>query len=134
MFGNARGKGYAVKIRGFVLGVVLLALVGWCMVQESFKQTQARYRLAELGRTEDEAKKRLGKLRTKEQELRSPASLMALAHENRLKLLSLGYINTAKPVEERERRPGEVLERPSREMAEGESPEEHRTIATVRPR
>ena len=123
-----------MKIRGFVLGVVLLALVGWCMVQESFKQTQARYKLAELSSSEDEAKKRIGRLHTKEQELRSPARLLSLAHEHQLRLISLGYINTAKPADNEERRPGEVLDRPHREMAEGESPEEYNGVATVRPR
>lgn len=101
-----------MSIRGFVLGVVLLAVVGWCMVQESIKQTQARYELAELIRREEAARDRLARLRTEEQELRSPTRLAAMVRDKRLKLVVLG---SAKPVVSDSpalavRRPGEVLE------------------------
>lgn len=84
------GKGDTVSIRAFILGVVLLALVGWCMVQESIAQTQARYRLAELARREDELRKRLAKLRTAEESLKRPARLTALIRERKMDLVSLG--------------------------------------------
>lgn len=105
-------KGAVLSIRGFVLGVVLLAVVGWCMVQESVKQTRARYELAELLRREDTAKRRLDKLRTVEQELRSPARLAGLVREKHLRLVVLG---SAKPVNPSvaagaSRRPGDVLD------------------------
>ena len=104
-------EGASLSIRGFVLGVVLLALVGWCMVQESFKQTQARYRLAELSRYEDEAKKQLAKLRAKEEELRSPAHLARLVREKRLDVVALGRAMPEQaPVATAARRPGEVLD------------------------
>lgn len=77
-------------IRGFVLGVALLAAVGWCMVQESIRQTQARYELAELIRREDDMLKRLERLRTEEGTLRSPARLAALVRERKMDLVALG--------------------------------------------
>lgn len=73
----------------------MLAVVGWCMVQETIKQTQARYTLAELVRREEAAKQRLDRLRAVEHELRSPARLSAFVREKRLKLVVLG---SAKPV------------------------------------
>lgn len=106
---QALGKGRLLSIRGYVLGVALLAVVGWCMIQESVKQTQARYELAELIRREEAAKLRLDKLRTHEQELRSPARLASLVRDKRLKLVVLG---SAKPVAPESsvavRQPGEV--------------------------
>lgn len=100
-----------MNIRGFVLGVILLALVGWCMVQETVKQTQARYELAELSRVEEEAGKRLAVLRTEEQELRSPARLAALVREKGMTFVSLGSAMPAALDElAAARRPGEVFE------------------------
>lgn len=99
-----------MSIHGFVLGVALLALVGWCMVEESFKQTQARYKLAELAKREDELKKRLGVLRAKEEEMRSPVRLAALIREQKLDLISLGTVKPARADEMAERRPGEIFD------------------------
>ncbi len=101
-----------MNIRGFVLGVILLASVGWCMVQETVKQTQARYELAELARVEEESRRRLAILRTEEQELRSPARLAALVREKRLNLVSLGSAmpDGADADVASGRRPGEILD------------------------
>lgn len=106
-----------MSIRAFVLGVVLLALVGWCMVQESIMQTQSRYRLAELARREDELRKRLAKLRTAEESLKRPARLTALIRERKMELVSLGSAEpTANVARGRNgnagdtRLPGEVLD------------------------
>ncbi|MCD8349190.1 MAG: hypothetical protein LUC93_01080 [Planctomycetaceae bacterium] len=97
-------------IRGFVLGVVLLAAVGWCMVQESIKQTQARYELAELARREDDVKKRLDKLRAKEQELRSPTRLASLVREHRLNLVALGTTEPLPAPFRTGRKPGQIMD------------------------
>ncbi len=99
-----------MNIRGFVLGVVLLAAVGWCMVQETVKQTQARYELAELARVEEESRRRLAILRTEEQELRSPARLARLVREKRLDLVFLGSAMPDADVASGRRRPGEILD------------------------
>lgn len=101
-----------MRIRGFVLGVALLALVGWCMIQESIKQTRARYELAEIARRESEIGNSLEKLRAEEDSLRSPARLAALIKEKNLRLRFLG---TAVPpgfdeTAFRNRRPGAVLD------------------------
>lgn len=111
------GKGNPLSIRGFVLGVVLLALVGLCILQESFKQTQARYRLAELDRHENELKKKLDQLRTREGELRSPMRLRALAHEKCPDFIALGSVTPQPMAQSQKRRPGEVLDEPRREPA-----------------
>lgn len=124
------GEGNILSIRGFVLGVMLLAAVGWCMVQESVKQTQARYELAELNRREQAAKQRLERLRTEEQELRSPGRLAAIVREKQLKLVVLG---SAKPVHTMQavvpgtvaRKPGEVLDDINSEI------EEHMDMASA---
>lgn len=89
---------------------MLLAAVGWCMVQESVKQTQARYELAELLRKEQAAKQRLERLRTEEQELRSPGRLTALVRDKRLKLVVLGSAKPVVPDLANVRRPGEILD------------------------
>ncbi len=99
-----------MSIRAFVLGVVLLAAVGWCMVQESVKQTRARYDLAELARKESEARQRLDCLRAEEQELRSPARLAALVREKRMNFVALGSAMPSDAAVARSRRPGEVLD------------------------
>lgn len=101
-----------MSIRGFVLGVVLLALVGLCILQESFKQTQARYRLAELTRNESEIKKRIGMLRTQEEELRSPLHLSVLARNTCPDLVALGSATPLPMAQGPKRRPGEVLDDP----------------------
>jgi hypothetical protein len=108
--GGTGGKERHLNIRGFVLGVILLAAVGWCMVQETVKQTQARYELAELARVEEESRRRLAILRTEEQELRSPARLAALVREKRLSLVSLGSAMPDGPDAASGRRPGEILD------------------------
>lgn len=113
------GERIALRIRGFVLGVMLLAAVGWCMVQESIKQTQARYELAELLRREQSAKQRLERLRTEEQELRSPGRLAALVREQRLKLVVLGSAEPVAPVMSMLRKPGEVMDDPGMDGIEG---------------
>ena len=104
-----------MHIRGYVLGVMLLALVGWCMVQETIGQTRSRYRLAELSRREDEARKRLAKLRTQEDALRAPARLAALVRDKKMDLVALGSIQPDSPSWQNvkrgaERKPGEVLD------------------------
>ena len=81
-----------MRIRGFVLGVVLLALVGWCVVFETMKQTQARYALAEAARNEDDLKKRLEKLRAVEGGLMRPARLAAIAKDLKLDVANLGVM------------------------------------------
>ena len=60
------------------------------MVQESFKQTRARYELAELSRREEEMKDSLDKLRAHEEALRSPARLASIVREKKMPLVSLG--------------------------------------------
>ncbi len=102
-----------MAIRGFVLGIVLLALVGWCMVQESVTQTRARYRLAELARREAELKERLARLKTEEESLRSPARLATRIKETKAQLVVL---RTAPPESSYSsdmamgRQPGQVLD------------------------
>lgn len=81
-----------MRIRGFILGVSLLALVGWCMVFESIKQTRARYTLAEIDRRETELKQRLEKLKAREESLLQPARLSILARELKLDAASLGVV------------------------------------------
>lgn len=99
-------------IRGFILGVMLLALTGWCMIQETFKQTQARYKLAEISRREDAAHKRLETLHAEEQSLRSPAHLTKAIRENKMRLASLSAsmpeVNTPAALAS-SRRPGQIL-------------------------
>lgn len=101
-----------MRIRGFVLGVALLALVGWCMIQESIKQTRARYELADIARREGEIGNTLEKLRAEEDALRSPARLAALIKEKNLRLRFLG--TSVPPAFDatafRNRRPGDVLD------------------------
>lgn len=104
-----------MRIQGYVLGVVLLAVVGWCMVQETIAQTQARYRLADLSRREEEVRKRLEKLQAKEESLRSPARLAMLVREKKMNLVALGSVQPESPSwasmqRETGRRPGEVLD------------------------
>lgn len=103
-----------MNIHGFVLGVSLLALVGLCMLQESFKQTQARYKLAELTRREDEMKKRLGFLRTQEEEMRSPPRLRLLAQQKCPHLVALGSATPEPIAASGRRRPGEIEDDPRR--------------------
>ena len=100
-------------LRGFVLGVVLLAAIGVCTVMETSKQTQARYRLDELNRREDEMKKQLARLHTEEQKLRAPSRLVRLARQNHSDLVSL--VSAAPDVAENSarRRPGQVLDEES---------------------
>ena len=100
-----------------MLGVVLLALVGWCMVQETVGQTRSRYRLAELSRREEQARKRLEKLQTEENTLRSPARLAELVRKNKMDLVALGSVQPSSPSWEEglknasaNRKPGEVLD------------------------
>ena len=100
-------------MRVFVLGVMLVAAVGWCMVQETIKQVRARYELADLTRREKEARETLEKLRTEEDSLRSPARIASLVREKRLKLVSLGRAEPEPPDwdgGEAGRRPGVVLD------------------------
>ena len=78
-----------MRIRGFILGVLLLVLVGWCVVSETMKQTQARYALAEAARSEEELLKNLEKLKAREENLLQPARLVALAKELKLDVANL---------------------------------------------
>ncbi len=85
------------------------------MVQESFKQTRARYDLAELSRREEEIKDSLEKLRAREQGLRSPARLAAIVREKKMSLVSLGSALPAQAEARgrnavQARRPGAVLD------------------------
>lgn len=104
-----------MTIRAFVLGVILLAVVGWCMVQESYKQTHARYRLAELARKEDDMRKNLKKLQAEEEGLRSPSRLASLIREKKMNLVVLRTSLPADPVRNmgrlaEQRLPGDVLD------------------------
>ncbi len=103
------GKGRHLSIRAFVLGVALLALISWCMVRESVKQTEARYRLAELARLEDEVQKRLDQLRAVEQELRSSTRLANVIREKKMQFVVIGSTSPQAP-NGLVRRPGQVLE------------------------
>ncbi len=98
-----------MSIRAFVLGVALLALVSWCMVRESVKQTEARYHLAELIRQEDEVQKRLDQLRAVEQELRSSTRLANVIREKKMQFVVIGSAQPQAP-NGLPRRPGQVLE------------------------
>lgn len=97
-------------VRAFVLGVALLAIVGVCTVRETNRQIQARYELEQLTRREDEAKKRLARLRADEQALRSPARLARLVREKRMELYALSHSVPEVAGAGKARRPGEVLE------------------------
>ena len=101
-------------IRSFVLGAILLASVGFCMVQESIMQTQARYKLAELTRREKDMQKHLAKLKTQEENLRRPTRLVELARKGNMDLVSLGTIAPKSPARDgmasAVRLPGEVLD------------------------
>ncbi len=101
------------QIRAFILGVLLLALVGWCMVFETMKQTQARYILAEVQRQEEEMEKRLEKLRAKEESLMQPARLASLAKQLNLDLVNLATLPPEKVetvASAGKRRPGDFQE------------------------
>ncbi|MDR2390935.1 MAG: hypothetical protein LBE84_04555, partial [Planctomycetota bacterium] len=74
-------KGISVGIKGFILGMVLAAAVGWCMVQETYKQTRARYELADLASREDVIRKKLARLKADENALRSPVRIARLVRE-----------------------------------------------------
>lgn len=103
-------------VRAFVLGVILLALVGVCTVRETNRQIQARYALEGLARRADEAEKLLARLRAEEQSLRSPARLAELVRDRRLSLYALAHSmpEVARAGKARrapqERRPGEVID------------------------
>ncbi|MDR1613780.1 MAG: hypothetical protein LBT97_13505 [Planctomycetota bacterium] len=85
-------------MRGFILGVLLLTLIGWCMVHETIKQTRARYELAEEARRETEMLKRLEKLRAEEESLLQPTRLAKLAKELKLDVASLSTTPPPPPV------------------------------------
>ena len=101
-----------MSIKGFVLGVALLALVGWCMIHESVRQKQSRYRMAELAQRQDAIERTLEHLRVREDELRASHRLHALLRKHKLKLTQLG---TAEPRGYAKdlvgaRRPGQILD------------------------
>jgi hypothetical protein len=89
------------------------------MVQEAIKQTQARYELAELARREDEVKKRLDKLRAREQELRSPARLASLVRERRLNLVAMGTTEPLPAPSRTGRKPGEAMDETAKRQEAG---------------
>ncbi len=99
-----------MTIRGFILGVLLVALVGWCMVQESIIQTRARYELAELSRREQQLRVDLDKLLAEEQNLRSPFRLTALLREKKLDLVALSSATPNGAGLAQARRPGQVMD------------------------
>ncbi len=116
-------------MRGFVLGVFLLALVGWCMVHETMKQTQARYALAEAAKKESDLAKRLEKLHAKEESLKQPMRLATLAKELKLDVINLavmpaddstGSVHTAAKTEKR--RPGDFYDTGFAERENREDP------------
>lgn len=78
-----------LRIRGFVLGVFLVALVGWCIVHEVIVQTQARYLLADLARHEKTVKNRIEKLKAEEEALLRPDRLAKKNRELRLNYTAL---------------------------------------------
>lgn len=100
----------SLNVRGFVLGVVLLALVGWCIVQESISQTQLRYKLAELTRREGDIRRTLEKLDAEEEGLRSPDRLARLSRERRMDLIVLTRAAPDGAEWAGGRRPGDVLD------------------------
>jgi hypothetical protein len=85
------------------------------MVQETYKQTRARYQLAELARREHDLRNRLEKLRLEESALASPARLGVLARERLPGLVALGEgapeRGVAGEAGEKGRGPGTVLDR-----------------------
>lgn len=97
-------------VRGFVLGVLLLAIVGVCTVRETNKQIQSRYELDQLVRREDEMKKRIARLHTEEQTLRSPARLAKLVRDKRMNVYALSTGVPGVASARGGRRPGEVLD------------------------
>ena len=97
-------------VRGFVLGVLLLAIVGVCTVRETNKQIQSRYELDQLTRREDEMKQRIARLHTDEQALRSPARLARLVRDKRMDLYALSSVAPDVAKARNQRRPGEVLD------------------------
>ena len=92
--------------------MILAAAVGWCMVQETHKQTRARYELAELASREDDIRKTLAKLMAEENALRSPVRIARLVREKfaRLTALSVAVPVRRAPDSGMERRPGTVLD------------------------
>jgi hypothetical protein len=92
--------------------MILAAAVGWCMVQETYKQTRARYELAELASREDNARKVLAKLKAEENALRSPIRIARLVREKFARLTALGVAVSVRhvPDDGTERRLGTVLD------------------------
>lgn len=99
-----------MRVRGFVLGVVLVAAVGLCMVQESMIQTRARYTLAELSRREAELQKSLERLRAQEESLRGHAYLAEMLRKKKMELVALRHGVLATPANDATaaRLPGDV--------------------------
>lgn len=91
-----------------------MALVGWCMVHETIRQTRSRYELAEIARQETEIKKRLEKLRAHEESLLQPARLATFAKELKLDLTNIAIMpdENPKPVgtAAARRKPGEFYQ------------------------
>ena len=78
-----------MRIRTFILFMMLLAVLGLATVQEAAKQTRIRYRLAELAREEEQMRARVAKLAAEEARLSEPKRLERLAAEQGLRLIPL---------------------------------------------
>jgi hypothetical protein len=79
----------AMKLRTYILFVVLLSLLGLCTVYESMRQTRIRYRLGELQSQEKAAQAELVKLRSDLSRLMTPTRLESLNTSNSLNLVPL---------------------------------------------
>ena len=79
----------AMKIRVFLLAMLLLALVGTCVVQQSARQVRAQYALARLRFAEDQTHREIAQLRAREASLSSAARLEELNHRLALGCLPL---------------------------------------------
>ena len=79
-----------MKVRTYILFVILFALLGLCTVHAVVKQTQARYQMAELVAREEALNQELIRLRDVELEmLQNPERLKQLNQELNLGLRPL---------------------------------------------
>ncbi len=75
-----------MRLRTYILFVVLLSLLGLCTVHEVISQMRMKYRLAELLRQEDQLKMELKQLRDVDlARLQSPENLERLIRDMDLK-------------------------------------------------
>lgn len=84
-----------MRLRAYVLFLVLTALVGLCAVHERVVETRTRYRLAELLAEEERLKEELTRLHGRTVRLASPARLEALNNELDLHLTPMQPVAVA---------------------------------------